>query len=170
MVRYLARCVLLVGVSFGLTAMALHTSGCRANHSSLPITGVGKRYLVAPRTQSIIMNKGEMAKMDGEIAASVSQAIEDFDTVVNGNPPMHAKFDTSTLLPSDGGTTYYLGQGYKLTVLKSLASVGGVDGYFYGPIIVFDEKVVVGNSQEISHIQFYSMEVFRKLMQSTTPR
>ena len=125
------------------------------------ITLLGISY--SAHAQPIIFDDGEVAKIDSEISSSINQAMEDSDAVVGGNPPIHARVDANAPLPSDGGTTYYLGQGYKLTILKSLASLAGVQGYFYGPIIVFDENVVVGNTNEISHIKFYSMEAFRTL-------
>ena len=93
----------------------------------------------------------------GIATPSAKQAMEDFSAVKKGLAPIYAKFDVNAGLPADGGTTYYVGHGYRLTVLKRLARVHGVDGYFYGPIISIGTYADNGY-QGISSIKFYSRE------------
>ena len=51
---------------------------------------------------------------------------------------------------SDGGTLVYECAGYQLTVKRSLATQNGVDGYLYGPVIIFE------SGKKISDIRFYT--------------
>ena len=83
------------------------------------------------------------------------EASEDFCAVVSGKNPIHAKFDTSAALPSDGGTTFYIGRKYRLTVLRSISTFGSFDGEARGPIITFDKPFAAGNTTEISNIRVY---------------
>lgn len=111
--------------------------------------------------QPIVINEEEFSSINDK--TGIQQAIEDFEAVINGKAPVHAIIDNNALLPMDGGTTYYLGQGYKLTILKSLADISGIHGYFYGPIITFDKNMTVGNTNQISYIRFFSTNEFNKL-------
>lgn len=131
----------------------------------LLILGVAMSLVVATSAcaEPVVIDEREFSQIGSEMATNIKEAMEDFDAVAEGRRPVHAKADAQAPLPLDGGTTYYLGRGYKLTILKSLASIGGVDGYFYGPNITFDEKTVVGNTQQVSLIKFYSLEAFKKL-------
>lgn len=94
----------------------------------------------------------------------IREASEDFQAVVLGKKPVHAKFDEDAPLPSDGGTTFYKGNGYELTVLASLSSFGQLNGNAYGPILKFDDKFAPGNTNEISDIRIYSNEQLRELL------
>ena len=87
---------------------------------------------------------------------SIEQASVDFEAVINGKPPPFAKFDEEHPLPADGGTTFYRGSGYSLKIVKSLVRAGQVDGYIYGPVLTFDSTVSSGNSNEVTHLSFYS--------------
>lgn len=95
---------------------------------------------------------------------TITEASEDFEAVVAGKKPVHAVFNKDAPLPADGGSTFYRGNGYRLTVLVSLSSFGKAHGTAYGPIIAFDAPFAPGNTSEISHIRVYSQEAFRKLM------
>lgn len=88
---------------------------------------------------------------------------EDFDAVVAGRKPVHARVDEKTPVPADGGTSFYIGHGYKLCIEQSLCQIGGVDGMLYGPIFTLGPDLVNGNDNTISHVTFYRMEEFRKL-------
>ena len=93
------------------------------------------------------------------------EASEDFRAVVAGKKPIHAVFDEDAPLPADGGTTFYQGKGYRLTVLVSLSDFGGFHGTAYGPVVKFEESFAPGNTSQLSDIRFYSQEAFRELMQ-----
>ncbi|GAB2513277.1 hypothetical protein GCM10027084_28870 [Pseudoxanthomonas sangjuensis] len=92
-----------------------------------------------------------------EDQAVLREASEDFCAVVAGKEPIHAKFDETAPLPSDGGTKFYIGRKYKLTVLNSLSGFGSFHGTAHGPIITFDESFAAGNTNEISSIRVYPL-------------
>jgi hypothetical protein len=92
-----------------------------------------------------------------EDQAILREASEDFCAVVSGKKPVHAKFDTTADLPSDGGTLFYIGHKYKLTVLNSLSGFGTFHGTAHGPIITFDEPFAQGNTNVISSIRVYPL-------------
>ena len=48
----------------------------------------------------------------------LKDALDDFNAVLSGNPPVHAKVDKDHPLITDGGTTFYIGDGYKLTIFN----------------------------------------------------
>ncbi|MDI9239099.1 hypothetical protein QLQ15_09275 [Lysobacter sp. LF1] len=85
------------------------------------------------------------------------EASEDFCAVVSGKEPRHAKFDDTAALPSDGGTLFYVGRKYRLTVLNSLSSFGSLNGTAHGPILTFDESFAPGNTNVISNIRVYPL-------------
>lgn len=86
----------------------------------------------------------------------VVEASEDFQVVLAGKAPLHATHDLFKAVPADGGTAFYSGRKYKLTVEKSLSSFGKLSGYVYGPIIVFDESFAPGNENQVSSLRFYT--------------
>ncbi len=112
--------------------------------------------------QSVVIDDNSLSKTDDSIKECVREATDDFDAVINGNLPIHAAIDIKIPLPADGGTKYYIGKGYKLTIVKSLAYIGSVNGYYYGPIIIFDEQISSGNSNQISYVRFYSLDSFKE--------
>jgi hypothetical protein len=85
------------------------------------------------------------------------EASEDFCAVVAGKAPIHAKFDKTAALPSDGGTLFYIGRKYKLTVLNSLSEFGTYQGTAHGPILTFDDSFAPGNTNTISSIRVYPL-------------
>lgn len=93
----------------------------------------------------------------------LQELTEDFDAVVAGRKPVHARHDTKEGVLADGGTSFYIGNGYKLTVEQSLCTIGGADGMLYGPIFTLGPELADGNDNQISHVTFYRMEEFRKL-------
>lgn len=97
-------------------------------------------------------------------AKIIKEANEDYLLVKNGKKPKNAKIDTTAAFPGDGGTTYYKGNGYELTILKSLSSFGKLNGFVYGPIIVFNKKIASGNSNKVEFLRFYTMKQLKKLM------
>ena len=104
------------------------------------------------------------------IAASgaLREALDDFNAVLAGAQPRHARFDRGRPLLADGGTKYYKGRGYKLTIVKSLNGMFHgktyISGYVYGPVIDFDSSVMAGNAPSISYLTFYPDETLRALL------
>ena len=90
-----------------------------------------------------------------EDQAILREASEDFCSVVSGENPIHAKLDTAAPVPADGGTLFYIGRKYKLTVLNSLSEFGSFSGTAHGPIITFDDSFAPGNTNEISNVRVY---------------
>jgi hypothetical protein len=107
------------------------------------------------------VNTAELSERDRQV---ILQASEDFSAVQKGKRPIHAVADRSHPLPADGGTTFYQGDGYKLTILKSLSSFGQFTGVAYGPILFFDTQFAPGNTSSISGVRVYSNEDLRKLL------
>jgi hypothetical protein len=100
----------------------------------------------------------------------IMEASDDFLSVVAGKKPVHAHVDEDADLPADGGTTYYVGAGYKLTVVKSLSSFGEFNGYVYGPKLTFNEDFAPGNVSTISDIRVYSDVELDRLLGETNGR
>lgn len=95
------------------------------------------------------------------------QAVEDFNAVLKGRSPKHAKFDKEHPLPADGGTSYYRGEGYRLTIVKSLNDIvkdgKHINGYIYGPVISFEDGAMMGNFPTISFLTFFRTEDLKKV-------
>ena len=104
--------------------------------------------------QAPFVNLTESDAAAGDLAI-LREASEDFCAVVAGKNPIHAKFDKAAAVPSDGGTLFYIGHKYKLTVLNSLSGFGSFVGTAHGPIITFDESFAPGNTNVISNIRVY---------------
>lgn len=86
----------------------------------------------------------------------IAQATLDFDRVRQGLPPTCKTKPDSGF--SDGGTLIYQCKHYRLTVMKGLYTLQGVQGYLYGPILAFDEDY------SVSDVRFYSNEQLSKLL------
>jgi hypothetical protein len=124
---------------------------------------------IAPAFAAEAFSFGASTPKDPAIAKALQEALEDFRAVDAGNKPIHAVFDKEAPLPTDGGTTYYKGNGYKLCIVQSLETVGGIDGYIYGPALILLQELAVGNSSSISHVTFYSRQELRKLLSGHGP-
>lgn len=98
----------------------------------------------------------------------LQKSLDDFNAVLEGKPPIHAVVDREVSLPTDGGTTFYKGDGYKLTIVKSLNGIMRgkeyVHGYIYGPIITSQPDVMTGNFPNIQYLTFYTGEELRRLL------
>jgi hypothetical protein len=101
---------------------------------------------------------------------TIIQASEDFDLVQKGKVPKYAIVDKAAPLPADGGTSYFLGKGYKLTIMKSLSSFGGdqrsLSGYVYGPVITFSSPFASGNGSQVAGLRFYTSSQLQQLVAS----
>jgi hypothetical protein len=98
----------------------------------------------------------------------LNHALDDFKAVLAGKRPIHAAIDHDVPLAADGGTTFYKGDGYKLTIVKSLNGImcgkEYVHGYIYGPVIAFEPDVMTGNFPNIQHLTFYTGEDLKRLL------
>ena len=90
---------------------------------------------------------------------ALQDALEDINAVLAGRPPKHAAVDTEQPLPTDGGTTFFRADGYRLTIVRSLNGLmrgkDYVHGYIYGPVLTFAPHVMVGNWPAVSLTSFY---------------
>ena len=106
----------------------------------------------------------DLATLPEEAAIVLREANEDFVLVQEGHKPRHAHFDSEAALPSDGGTTYYNGRKYTLTIVKSISTFGNLAGYIYGPNIEFEKGFALGNFYEVSSLRFYTAERLNALL------
>ena len=83
----------------------------------------------------------------------LQHAAEDFEAARAGLYPLHAKEGAAFL---DGGTSTWEGDGYRLTLVKSMTTVGDVHGLMYGPVLELAYPLAHGNTTQISHVRFYS--------------
>jgi hypothetical protein len=93
------------------------------------------------------------SQFDSATRDRLAQAAEDFEAARAGLYPIHAKEGEAFL---DGGTSTWQGDGYTLTLMKSLTTVGDVHGYMYGPVLKLDYPLAHGNTTQISHVWFYA--------------
>ena len=108
-------------------------------------------------------------KLFGEATLNCLQkSLEDFKAALEGKYPIHAEVDKDVPLPTDGGTTFYKGDGYKLTIVLSLNGIMRgeeyIHGYIYGPIISFNANVMRGNFPSIQHLTFYTGDELQELL------
>jgi hypothetical protein len=123
------------------------------------------------------MNFDELFHVDPENASKIfgrktyrrlQKVLDDFNAVLSGNLPIYARVDQDHPVMSDGGTTFYKGDGYKLTIYMSLNGIMHgkeyIHGYIYGPVIRFEPEVMVGNYPTIQQLSFYPGEELNKLL------
>ncbi len=106
----------------------------------------------------------DLSLLAPEERRTINEAARDFQDVVAGKAPTFAKIDEDMPLPADGGTTFYVGRGYSLTIVRSLSSFGKLNGFVYGPIITFDSAFAPGNVRQITNTRFYTLEQMRDLL------
>ncbi len=111
----------------------------------------------------------DLGALDAEQQEVIIQASEDFERVQSGRLPRHAVRDEKAPVPADGGTQFFNGKRYKLTVVKSLSSFGTLHGYVYGPVISFDKSFAPGNRSELVGLRFYTREQFKQLESRDPP-
>lgn len=121
---------------------------------------LGRRLLKLSRLQldnAELMLQPYRLDPDSQFAAAtrdrLAKAAEDFEAARAGLYPIHAQEGAAYL---DGGTSTWQGDGYTLTIMKSLTTVGEVHGYMYGPVLALDYPLGHGNTTQISHVRFYS--------------
>ncbi|MBK7846966.1 MAG: hypothetical protein IPJ73_06380 [Zoogloea sp.] len=109
----------------------------------------------------------ELDTLSPEQREIITRASEDFERVLQGKRPKNAALDEKAPLPADGGTLFYAGKGYRLTVIKSLSSFGnagdGLQGYVYGPVLSFPKSFAPGNMSEVVSLRFYTNQQLQTL-------
>ncbi len=90
----------------------------------------------------------------------IQQIEDDYQAVIYGKEPIHAKLDMAEGVRFDGGTSTYNGINYRVRVWKKNTKLGGISGVLYGPEIFLDGI----NEPHISKITFYSMDNFQLLV------
>lgn len=96
---------------------------------------------------------------------ALRQADADFRAVAAGRAPPHAHIDIEAPLPADGGTRYYLGQGYRLTVLRRLSGLGAQTAIAYGPILQLDAALFAGvEVPALSDVRLYAPAALQQLV------
>jgi hypothetical protein len=97
-----------------------------------------------------------------ETARCLSDALEDFNLALSGKNPQHSK---SPAFPQvlDGGTTFWEGACYKLTILKQLttyrlADGTSVNGFVVGPSLQLQLSPNASKSQPIARTRFAFIE------------
>ena len=111
---------------------------------------------------------GAERSLGAERLKVLQAALEDFNAALNFKAPVHAAPDKDAAVPADGGTSYYKARGYRITIMKSLFSMGDgqqtVHGYMYGPVLTLGPQLGVGNSDSISRVSFYPIATLNKLL------
>lgn len=135
--------------------------------AAMPLAAVS--LSTAPPTTAGVTAQGpfvgiELSKLSEDDRSVIVQASEDFRAVVAGRKPVHAVFDKEHPLPADGGTTFYKGNRYKLTIQRSISSFGSFTGIAYGPVLRFEQEFAPGNVSQLSDIRVYSFDELRKLL------
>ncbi|MDL5367191.1 hypothetical protein QSH18_16395 [Xanthomonas sp. NCPPB 2654] len=97
---------------------------------------------------------------------ALNQAAADFRVVAAGGVPRYALIDAEAPVPADGGTCYYQGQGYRLTVLRGLCTLGAQTTVVYGPILQLDETLFAPPLPPVSDVRLYAHDALRRLQQA----
>ncbi len=90
------------------------------------------------------------------------QADIDFESVKAGYKPVYANIVIEAY--ADGGTILYKHDGYFIEVHKEITTQNEMQGYIYGPKIIYEEKDAKGIPLEKSDLRFYSTDDLRKLL------
>lgn len=76
-----------------------------------------------------------------EARTTVLEAQEDFCAVLANREPTHAHKVSPPSTITKSGSTYYVGRGYRLTVVRDTFETGGAYFGLYGPVLHFDSRV-----------------------------
>jgi len=148
--------ILIVTASLGLLAVALLAAPYIKNGRSAAPPSTG-----AVKTSPPAMLAGPFVGVDltgltDTQRLVIGQAAIDFDRARRGLEPT-CKYQSMSGF-SDGGTTIYECPHYRLTVMKGLFSLQGIDGYLYGPIITFS------GDNSVFDVRFYTYHELSKLL------
>jgi hypothetical protein len=126
---------------------------------------------ISPSATAVLAPAGpfegvDLQSLSAKDRQTLLEASEDFQAVLSGKSPIHASEDSNADAPADGGTSFYVGKRYKLTVFKSISSFGSISGYVYGPKIVFDDDFSPGNVSYVTSLRFYTSQQLKLLLGS----
>jgi hypothetical protein len=100
--------------------------------------------------------------LGAETAGCLANALEDFNLALSGHDPQHSK---SPAFPQllDGGTTFWEGACYKLTILKRLttfrlADGALINGFMVGPSLQLQFSPTSSKSEPIVRTRFVFVE------------
>jgi hypothetical protein len=83
----------------------------------------------------------------------------DYQAVLEGKKPVHAK------PAAKQDAHFYKGEGYNLDIIEESVEIGGVAGFFYGPVLDFEPDISRGGDMDsISHVAFYTADQMKKLL------
>jgi len=89
----------------------------------------------------------------------VQACTADYQAVVEGKKPVHAKAAAKQDAHFDKG------EGYTLDIIEESVEIGGVAGFFYGPVLDFEPDISRGGDMDsISHVTFYTADQMKKLL------
>ncbi len=80
-------------------------------------------------------------------------AEDDYKSVTEGKKPVHAISNGQCML--DGGTCFYIGDGYKLEVRHQISSEND-ENIIYGPIINFDSILENSKPKQMTNLKTYT--------------
>ncbi|SFR94777.1 hypothetical protein SAMN05216570_1051 [Dyella sp. OK004] len=110
----------------------------------------------------------DLSKLPEKDRKILTEAMDDFQAVTAGRKPIHASPDLQTSPPADGGTSFYIGRGYRLTIEKAFSELGSLTAVAYGPILTFNTDFAPGNENRISDVRLYSLEALDSLLKKGT--
>lgn len=127
-------------------------------------------FLVAAILYSLLAGYGvysvnNLVKMGNERSAKKihNESEEDFQAVLNFKKPSHAE---PVQFYADGGTILYKGYGYFIEVRKQLENQNNIQGFIYGPRIIYEKTDEKGIPLEKSDQKFYPTGELQKLLES----
>jgi len=105
-------------------------------------------------------NGKDQPAMSQKAQTRITDSTADFQAVLEGTKPVHAK-------PTDGPRSgFYQGAGYQIDIVKESIVIGGVAGFLYGPILDLDaDASQKGDLDSISHVTFYTVGEMKKLLE-----
>lgn len=113
-----------------------------------------------------IYSVNNLVKMGNERSANKihNESEEDFQAVLNFKKPTHAE---PIEWYADGGTILYKGYGYFIEVRKQIEEQNNIQGFIYGPRIIYKKNDEKGIPLEKSDFKFYPTEKLVKLLESS---
>lgn len=102
-----------------------------------------------------LIPEDQRKNLAAEVSDVIKKAEDDFDAVINGKVPIHAKYiDGSYTL--DGGSSAYQGKGYIIILSNRMMKIGNVSGKLCGPKLKMQINGL--NGFEVSQIRFIANE------------
>ena len=101
---------------------------------------------------------------DEKAQKRIADCTADYQAVIEGKKPAHAKADGKTDM------SLFKGGGYQLEIIKEEIVLGGVQGFLYGPMLDLDpDPSHTAETDSISHIVFYTADEMKSLLSKSAP-